>query len=413
MISQKKYILTVGLLCILICVAFAGGIQLGFHGESLTSKYTIGQIIHGVGEANQPVSYQPLWTVLNDVQQNYIDANTINTQAELYGAMKGAVAAVGDPYTVFFDPTDYSNFTTQLSGNLQGIGAAMNETNSLPTIVSTIKDSPAEKAGLLPGDEVLKINGTDATTLSLDAVVGDIRGAAGTQVTLTIERPSQSKEFNVTITRAQINVKTVDYSEQTLPDGKKYELIDISEFGDSTTQDFGPAANDAVKNKVSGIIVDVRGNPGGYLNSAVAIASYWLPKGQLVVTENQTNQQPQPYYSAGNDILNGIPTVVLVDGGTASAAEILSGALHDHGIAKLVGVKTFGKGSVQQLITDGLPTGTALKVTIAKWFTPNGQNLNHNGLNPDVNSPISATDAAAGKDTQMTQAENTLQSQLK
>ncbi len=413
MISQNKYIITIGLLSIAICAAFAGGIELGFHGESLTSTYTVGQIIHGDGEAKQPVSYGPLWTVLNDVQQNYIDASTIDSQAEMYGAIKGAVAAVGDPYTLFFDPKDYASFSSQLSGNFEGIGVEIAEQNNVATVVSVIKDSPALAAGLAAGDEVLKVNGTDTTKLSLDDVAAQIRGAAGTSVTLTIYRPSASKQMDFTIMRKQITLKTVAYSVETLANGKKYELIDIAEFGDDTTKDFGPAAADAVKNKVSGIILDLRGNPGGYLNSAVAIASYWLPKGQLVVTENQTNQQPQPYYSAGNDTLNALPTVVVVDGGTASAAEILSGALHDHGNAKLVGVKTFGKGSVQQLITDGLPAGTALKVTIAKWFTPNGQNLNHNGLDPDVNVTISADDLAAKKDPQMDQAKTTLQSELK
>ena len=413
MISQKKYIITIGLLSVVICAAFAAGIELGFRGQSLTTPFTIGQIIHGAGESNQPVSYQPLWTVLNDVQQNYIDASTINHQAEVYGAIKGAVAAIGDPYTVFFDPKDYATFSTQLSGNFQGIGAQMAEQNNLPTVVSTIKDSPAQKAGLTAGDEILKIDGADATTLTLDAVVGKIRGTAGTQVTLTIYRPSASKQLDISITRQQINVKTIEYSTTTLSDGKKVEMITISEFGEQTTKDFGPAAEDAVKNKVSGIILDLRGNPGGYLDSAVAVASYWLPKGQIVVTENRTNAQPQPYYSAGNDILQGLPTVVLIDGGSASAAEILSGALHDHGIAKLVGVKSFGKGSVQQLVTDGLPAGTALKVTIAKWFTPNGQNLNHNGLDPDVKATITADDVKAGKDPQRQQAESTLQSELK
>lgn len=413
MISNKKYFTTVAILAVTSCLTFAGGIELGYHGESLTSSYTIGQIIHGAGESKQPVSFQPLWTVLQDLQSNYIDSKNINTQNEMYGAISGAVASLGDPYTTFFNPQEYTDFSTQLSGNFQGIGAQMAEQNSLPTIVSTLKGSPAAKSGLFAGDEVIKINGQDITTLSLDDVVSKIRGTAGTTVTLTIFRPSANKQIDFTITREQIDIKTVLYSSQTLSDGKKIENITITEFGDSTTTDFGPAVQDALKNKVSGIVLDVRGNPGGYLNSAVAIGSYWLPKDQLIVTEAHADGTSTPYYSAGGDSLNGIPTVVLIDGGSASAAEILSGALHDHNIAKLVGEKSFGKGSVQQLITDGLPSGTALKVTIAKWLTPNGQNLNHNGLNPDVVVPITQAQAQAGNDPQMDQAVKTLQSELK
>jgi carboxyl-terminal processing protease len=413
MISNKKYFTTVAILAVTACVTFAGGIELGFHGESLTSKYTIGQIIHGAGEANQPVSYQPLWTVLQDLQNNYIDAKTIDPQKEVYGAISGAVSSLGDPYTTFFDPQAYQDFSTQLSGNFQGIGAQMAEENSLPTVVSTLKDSPASKSGLFAGDEIIKINGQDDTTLSLDDVVGKIRGPAGTQVTLTIFRPSANKQIDFTITRQEIDIKTVLYSVKTLPNGKKVEDITITEFGDSTTTDFAPAAQDAINNKVSGIVLDLRGNPGGYLNSAVAIGSYWLPKGQLIVTEAHADGTSIPYYSAGGDTLNAIPTVVLIDGGSASAAEILSGALHDHGIAKLVGEKSFGKGSVQQLITDGLPAGTALKVTIAKWLTPNGQNLNHNGLDPDVIVPITQQQVQANQDPQMDKALQTIQSQIK
>lgn len=411
--NQKRQLITVVIAVILIFVAFAGGIQLGYRGESLTSKNTVQQVIQGSGAANQPVSYQPLWTVLQDLQTNYIDSSSINAQNEMYGAIQGAVASLGDPYTVFFNPQQYSDFETQLGGSVQGIGAEVAEQNNLPTIVSTIAGSPARAAGLAAGDEILKVNGTDVTTQSLDAVVADIRGNAGTTVTITIFRPSANKQMDFTITRAQINIQSVTYGVKTLSDGKKVEDITIAEFGDNTISGFATAEQDAIKNNVSGIIVDLRDDGGGYLDSAVNVASYWLQPGQLVVSEAHPDGSVTPHDASGNDPLHDIPTVVLVNGGTASASEILSGALRDQVGAKLIGEKTFGKGSVQTIITDGLPAGTGLKVTIAKWLTPKGVNLNHNGLDPDVTVDLTAQNITDKVDPQMDAALSTLQSEIK
>jgi carboxyl-terminal processing protease len=215
-------------------------------------------------------------------------------------------------------------------------------------------------------------------------------------------RAGQSQPINVKITRAVIQIKSVKWSyKQETVNGKSQTIavVSISEFGDDTSGLFAQAATDILKHNVSGIVIDLRNNPGGYLQSAVDVASYWVKQGDLVVSEAHSDGTTIKYTGEGNPSLAGIKTVILINGGTASAAEILSGALHDHGFAQLVGEKSFGKGSVQQLFN--LPGGSAVKVTIAKWITPNGVNLNHNGLNPDIPATLTQDNVNAGKDPQM------------
>jgi carboxyl-terminal processing protease len=238
--------------------------------------------------------------------------------------------------------------------------------------------------------------------MSVDQVVNLIRGPQGTTVDLTIVRGTNTKPFDVKITRQQIVVKSVNWTYKTVPVNGKNEtiaVVTISEFGDDTTPLFTQAVNDILTHNVSGIIIDLRNNPGGYLQSAVDVASNWLSLGTTVVTEAHSDGTNIVYKAEGNNRLVGIKTEILINGGTASAAEILSGALHDYKIAQLIGEKSFGKGSVQELFN--LKDGSAIKVTIAKWITPNGVNLNHNGLNPDIPVTLTQDDVNAGKDPQM------------
>ena len=348
-------------------------------------------------EVPATVDYSLLWDAINVLNSKYID-KPVDQEKILYGAVSGAMAAVGDPYTSFFPPADLQNFKTSLQGSFQGIGAVVDKKDNNIVIVSPIKDSPADKAGVKPGDIVTAVNGESTQNWTADMAVSKIRGPKGTAVTLTIARAGKDKTFDIKIIRDTIVIKSVKWEYKQQGD-KNIAVITISEFGDDTKGLFDQAVNDALTHNVKGIIIDLRNNPGGYLQTAVDVASNWVKQGDLVVSEVHSDGSTITYKGEGNPRLAGIKTVILINGGSASAAEILSGALHDHNFATLVGQKSFGKGSVQELVD--LKGGSAVKVTIAKWVTPGGVNLNHNGLDPDVVVNITSDDVTAGKDPQM------------
>lgn len=351
-------------------------------------------------DAPKNVNYDLLWQALDVINNKYID-KPVDQQKVLYGAISGAVAAVGDPYTAFFNPKQFSDFKTELGGSFEGIGAEVGMKDGSVVIVAPIEGSPAQKAGLLAGDILLKINNDDATALTLEEAVSKIRGPKDTTVDVMIYRPSDKKQHDFKIIRQTIEVKSVKYKVQTI-NGKKIEIINLERFGDDTVDLFKQAVADVQKNKVDGIVLDLRDDPGGYLDASVQIASYWVNPGDVVVTEKHSDGTENTYKGLGNNVLAKIPTTILINGGSASASEILTGALHDHNIAKTVGMKSFGKGSVQELIN--LPENTAVKVTVAKWFTPNGINITKNGLEPDTKIDRTSDDITANKDPQLDKA---------
>ncbi len=402
MISTKKYVFTIVLAVILIAGSFLGGLHLGNKGYVFQPS---GFKITNENGAPSNVDYSLLWNAMTDLQQNYINWSSVNQQSLLYGAVNGMVNAVGDPHTEFFDPTDLAAFNSELSGTFDGIGAQVGlAADGNVEIVSPLAGTPAQQAGLKTGDEILSINGTSAAGITLDNAVTAIRGPKGTQVKLSIYRPSTQATLNFTITRATIDVPSVTYSLKI--DGtKKVEYIAIGTFGTDTDTLFAQAAAQATSNNVSGIILDLRGDGGGYLDDAVAVSSYWVTPGQTVVTEqhNAANSDlTKSYPATGGNTLAKIPTIILVDAGTASASEITSGALRDYGFAKLVGVQTYGKGSVQQLFD--LQGGSAIKITIAKWLTPKGVNIDGHGLVPDYVVPLTTANTANGADPQLQKA---------
>lgn len=345
----------------------------------------------------QTVDYSLLTDAINKLNTYSIN-KPLDQQKILYGAISGAVASLGDPYTTFFDPKSLNNFQTNLKGSFDGIGAEVGaDTKGNVVIIAPLPDSPAAKAGLMPKDIIAAVNATSTSGMSVDQVVNLIRGPKGTQVMLSLIRGTNSKPFEVKITRDQIVVKSVTWKYVN-----NVAVVTVSEFGDDTTALFTQAVNDILTHHVNGVIIDLRNNPGGYLQSAVDVASNWLSLGTTVVTEAHSDGTNNVYKAEGNNRLKGIKTVVLMNGGTASAAEILSGALHDYNVAELVGEKSFGKGSVQELFN--LNDGSAIKITIAKWITPKGVNLNHNGLDPDVAATLTQDDVNAGKDPQMDKA---------
>ena len=395
--STKKNVISGVVLVLIIGISFFSGLTLGGKGYAFNAQSFTLQNKNG---APQNVDYSLLWQTLDILNSKDID-KPLDQQKLLYGAISGMVNAVGDPYTTFFDPTDYQNFKTVLSGSFQGIGAAVGLKDTQIVIISVIDGSPAKAAGLLPGDAIMKIDGTPTTNESLDDAVGKIRGPENSTVTLTIYRDSTKKTMDVSIVRKTITNPSVTYSLKN-DNGKNVEYITVSDFGDDTETLFAKAANDALANKATGIILDLRDDGGGYLDAAVNLASYWVSPGDKVVTEKQSDGTSKEYDASGSPTLQKIPTIILINGGTASASEILSGALHDYGFAKLVGEKSFGKGSVQEL--DPLPYDTALKVTIAKWYTPNNVNISHNGFTPDVPVTRTADQIENNQDPQLDEA---------
>jgi carboxyl-terminal processing protease len=313
---------------------------------------------------------------------------------------------VGDPYTTFFTPDELKNFETDLAGSFDGIGAEIGKQNGSIVIIAPIDGTPAKQAGLLPKDIIVKVNGELAGEWTTEEAVRHIRGPKGTEVTLTIYRDGHNDTFDVKIKRDSIVIKSVKWEVKTVKDAsgaeKKVGLIAVSRFGDDTSSLFSNAVQDLKAKGVTGIVLDLRSNPGGYLETAVDLASYWADKDKVIVTEAHSDGKNIEYKSKGYGRLTGIKTVTLINGGSASASEILSGALHDYKLTTLLGEKSYGKGSVQEVLD--LPGNSALKVTIAKWLTPSGHNINKEGIAPDTEVKLTEDDIKNQKDPQLDKA---------
>lgn len=321
------------------------------------------------------------------------------------GLKAGMVGASGDPYTEYFNAEDAKTFNDALSGSFTGIGAELDtDADNNIVIVSPLAGYPAEAAGLKTNDRITAVDGTTTSGMSIDKVVQKIRGPADTDVKLTIVRGG-GKPFEVTITRKPITVASV-----------KTEVIGnigylkITQFTSDTTKLAKAAVDDFKAKNVKAVILDMRGNPGGYLSGAVDISSLWLDQGKTVVSERHGGRTISTEYAEGGNSLKGLPTVVLIDGGSASASEITAGALHDNGVATIAGDKSFGKGSVQQVKT--LPGGSEVKVTVAHWYTPGGKNIDKQGITPDVQVSLSDADKQAGRDPQKDKAIELLKAKL-
>jgi len=341
---------------------------------------------------------------LSNVQATYqaLKANfdgTLDDAALIEGANKGLVEAAGDEYTMYMNKQESTNFDNELSGNIGGgIGIELGKRNDRLTVVRLLKDNPAEKAGLIVNDVVVGVNDEVVEGLTVDETVVKIRGEVGTTVKITVLRDNTIKDF--TITRAEINNPSV-YSSVDGGIG----IMTITRFDDQTGSLARAAAQEFKSKGVKSVILDLRGNGGGYITAAQEVASLWL-ENEVVVSERTNGKVVDELRSGRSPILDGLPTVVLVNASSASASEIVAGALQDHGVAKLVGVKTFGKGSVQKLI--GLPDGAELKVTTARWYTPKGVNISKQGIVPDQTVEMTAADLSAGQDPQLEIAKSRL-----
>ncbi|MFW5884750.1 MAG: S41 family peptidase [Patescibacteria group bacterium] len=346
----------------------------------------------------EKVDFGVFWDTWNELDKSYIDKESLKTQERVYGAVEGMVKAAGDPYTNFMTPEETEDFNTDMEGSFEGIGAEIGVREEVLTIIAPISGMPAEKAGLKAGDKVIEINGESASDLNVDEAVEKIRGPKGSKVTLSILREGESETQNVEIIRDEIDLKSVRYEKKE--DGIAY--VQIANFSEDTSAEFNKEITKVIADDNKGIVLDLRNNPGGYLNIAVEMASKFIPRGELVVQERKSNGKVDEFKALGGANLEELPVVVLINEGSASASEILAGALRDQKESLLVGEKSFGKGSVQQL--KKLKDGSSLKVTIAEWLTPNGDSINEEGLNPDIKVEITKENIEDQEDVQLERA---------
>lgn len=343
------------------------------------------------------IDFNLFWDVWDELKGKYVEKDKLNDKIMFYGAIKGLVESIGDPYTVFMEPKEAKEFSDDLAGTFEGIGAEIGEKDDIITIVAPLAGMPAEKAGLQAGDKIYAIDGQPSAGLAIDEAVSKIRGQKGTEVVLTIFRKGFEKTKDFKIIRQTIFIKSV--IAKMRDDG--IFVITITNFNDNTGELFKKAAQEAVEKNPKGIIIDLRNNPGGYLETSIDVASEWIDQG-LIVTEQFSDGKKNEYLHRGRARLKDFPTVALVNQGSASASEIVSGALKDNGKAFIVGMKTFGKGSVQTL--QDMEDGSSIKITVAKWLTPNGHNINQQGIVPDIEVDLSQEDYEKNIDPQMDKA---------
>ena len=398
-LPKKKIAITAGTAVVIVLVFFLG---LYIGGGQI--RFGINGIVSIGGEnANLPrsLNYGLIQQEYNIIKQNFDGKLSINKLQD--GTMSGLASSTGDPYTEYFNAAEAKQLNNILDDTFSGVGASLG-TNSSGQIevIAPLSGYPAQKAGLKTGDLITSVNGKSTSNMNVDDVVNEIRGPAGTSVTLGVTRDSQQLTF--TIKREVITYPSV--SSKILSGNIGY--IQITSFSSDTSQLAQNAANSFVKAGVKGVILDLRGNPGGLVDAAVSVSSLWLPQGKTIMVEKHDGQVVQTYTSTGTYTLGGIPTVVLIDGGSASASEITAGALHDNNAAKLIGQKSFGKGSVQQIFD--LPGAAELKVTIAHWFTPDGKSINGVGIQPDITVVPTTADQNNGVDDQLNSAISYIQS---
>lgn len=375
---------------------FAGGVLVGQGDIKFHRQYA------AVTGLPATLDYSSVNQVYQALKDNY-DGQLSESQV-LNGIKAGIAESTSDPYTEYFTADQAKAFNSALNNSFSGIGAELGkDVHDNLIIVSPIAGFPAAKAGLKAQDMITAINAAPTTNMSLDQAVTKIRGPAGTSVSLTIVRGG--KQQVVAITRQNIHLPSV--TSKVLPGNIGY--IQITTFADDTAALVDQAAARLQNQRVKAVILDLRDNPGGLLSAATSVASQWLQDGKLILQEKHGSTVVDTYNSSGNHRLVGIPTVVLVNGGSASASEITAGALHDNGAARLIGEKTYGKGVVQQILD--LNDGSQLKVTVASWYRPNGQNINHKGINPDQTVMQPAADAASASDPQLQAATDWLTAQ--
>ena len=394
--AQKKYHRVT--LFILLILAFAGaflvGVYVGFENRPIAA--TITGVENTLTEDTNTGDMSPFWETWRLLEDKYPFNEAPTSQEKIWGAIEGLTASYDDPYTIFFPPEESKIFEQEINGQFSGVGMEVAIRDERLVVVAPLKDTPAYEAGVQSGDHIVAIDGESTLSLSLDTAVQMIRGPKGSQVTITVEREGES--IDITITRDTINIPTLET--EVIDD---VFVVRLYNFSPKAPELFREAMQELVVERKDKLVIDVRGNPGGYLEASIDIASWFLSQGEVIVREATREDSEKKYRSKGYDIFdNDLEVVILIDEGSASASEILAGALSEHGIATLVGAKTFGKGSVQELVS--VTRDTSLKVTVAEWLTPEGVSISEDGLLPDYVIPFELETEEEDADPQLDKA---------
>ena len=374
------------------------GVNIGLSRQPEIDKVTT---VYGKETAvNTQADFTPFWRVWNTINEKYPGAEGVSDQEKIYGAIAGLVDSLNDPYSVYFTPDETKIFEETIAGNFIGVGIEVGIKDKILTVIAPLKNTPAYKAGVKAGDKILKIDSTLTSELSIDQAIKIIRGEKGTTVVFTILSKDETEPKEIKIVRDVINVPTLDTELRS--DG--IFVIKLYSFSENSSTLFRNAIKNFAESKSDKLLIDLRGNPGGYLSSAIDMSSWFLPSGKAVVIEDMGKDSKQKVFrSSGKNIFTDkLKFVILIDGGSASASEIVAGAMQDHGVAKLVGSQSYGKGSVQEVVD--VTNDTVFKITIAKWLTPNGNSISQKGLTPDIKVDLTKKDVDAAKDPQLEKA---------
>lgn len=413
MFEGQNMRLVVAAAIVFVAIGFGSGFILGGNAHVQSAlPASVAQAI-GVEQPPEGVDFSPVWKAWAIMDEKFVpasvppkDASSTDPviegtpeQKRVYGMISGLAESLGDPYTFYLPPVEQKQFQEDLSGEFTGVGMEIAIKDEQLTVVAPLKGTPAERAGIKPSDLVLEIDGNSTKGLDVTAAVNRIRGPKGSEVTLKMMREGWQEPRDIKVVRDVISMPIVETSKK--PNG--VFVIALHNFTANSPQLFREALREFVESGDSKLVLDLRGNPGGYLEAAVDMASWFLPTGKIVVTEDYAGHQANiDHRSRGYDVFNqNLRMVILVDKGSASASEILAGALKNHGKAQLVGTNTFGKGSVQELVP--ITENTGLKITVARWLMPNGEQIPHDGIKPDVEVKI-PEDNKPGNDPQMDKA---------
>jgi len=389
MVSQKR--LTLFLLILTIGAVFVLGIEVGKYREAKiqTERFT------KLGE----IDLSTFWKVWEELHEKFLDYKNLDAQKLIYGAISGMTKAAGDPYTTFLTPEEAEKFEESMAGEFEGVGMEIGIKENQITVISCLPDTPAKEAGILPGDKILKIDGKDTSSISIEQAVSLIRGPKGTEVTLTIFREGWEKVQDIKLVRSLIKIPTLKITKIS-PD---IYHIEIYQFNRPLLDDFQKEVSEILKNPAKKIILDLRNNGGGYLDIVEKISGIFLKTGDTVLIEDYgEGKEREIQKTHGKGELSEYPVVVLINQGSASGAEILAGALRDNRGVLLIGEDSFGKGSVQEAVT--LEDNSLLKITVAKWLTPKGNSISEVGLKPDIEIEMTEEDFTEGRDPQLDKA---------